>query len=99
MNGWWQVVKKEEGGKVSPLWSFPVSEVGALSTELLSGHARRFGRDGRVLFQQQSVQTTPVTRVWAEWKGDRRAFYVYGLERRVFWPQYYVTSCGCCSVM
>jgi hypothetical protein len=89
----------ERGGRVYPLTNFPDHRVLEASRGLLTKHSTSFPME-KILEQRHNVRMVPVAVVAYDYKKENGSFHVYGLERKVYFPNYPAKCCcGMCVVM
>lgn len=82
--------------RVTPVTKFPEEEINEASQRLLSRH--QFPQ--RVIhMQRHMIRMVPVTRCLYEYKEKYLFYYVYGLESKVYSPDYPEQCCWGCSIM
>ncbi|XP_067936667.1 protein SSUH2 homolog [Watersipora subatra] len=84
--------------KVWPITQFPVAEINQHSVELVN-RARKEHSMERQLQQKQSLCAVPVTRIDYEFRGFTSSFWVYGLQRKVYAPDYPQQKCCGCNIL
>lgn len=94
---------EETGPRVDPITFWIEDSVSVMSQELVQRHSALLEADPderRIHLQKHSVRVVPVSEascVWSDYKGS---FYVYGLESRVFAPDYPQKHCmGICNIL
>jgi len=85
------------------LWVFPVNHcpepsVNRASADLIAKHRTQFSNE-RILFQRHRIRVVPVTEVSALWKEKAFTFFVYGLDRQVYTPNYPQSCCCGCLLL
>lgn len=92
-----QEMFRDEGQVLLPLTEFPEQCIVKFSKELLPAMSAKYSKEGRILAMRHTVLATPVTEV--DWKFEDQSgkFFVYGLDRKVYFPDY-PQQC-CCSLL
>ncbi|XP_067937296.1 protein SSUH2 homolog [Watersipora subatra] len=84
--------------KVWPITKFPVHEINQHSVDLVN-LARKGHPKERQLQQRQTLTAVPVTRIDYAFKKFKSSFWVYGLQREVYAPDYPQQKCCGCSIL
>lgn len=93
-----QQVVNDVNVRVQPLVNFPDSNIAISSKELIDKHSAAFPME-RILKQRQTLKLIPVTVVHYDYETiTNGTFRVYGLERKVHFPDY-PTKCCCCCIL
>ncbi|PAA49174.1 hypothetical protein BOX15_Mlig027209g2 [Macrostomum lignano] len=92
-----QEVYCDENAVLVPLSDFPEEHIQKFSKELLPAMIAKYKKDGRILAMRHKVLVTPVTEVSWKFDGHGGKFFVYGLDRKVYFPDY-PQQC-CCSLL
>lgn len=93
------VAVDERGARVFPLTNFPDRRVLDASKGIITKHASSWPME-RVLEQRHHVRLVPVGVVSYEHKNQSGSFFVYGLEQKVFFPDYPAKCCcGMCTIL
>ncbi|UYV65400.1 hypothetical protein LAZ67_3004236 [Cordylochernes scorpioides] len=91
------VAFNEQNFRVAPLTNFPDEAVNSSSRFLLEKHANLY--NGEYFLQQRhKVQVVPITEVNYTWGEQNGKFHVYGLENKVYFPNYPRKFC-CCTII
>jgi len=91
-------VYRDEAPVVPPIANFPEQRIVNLSRQALA-HVATAHREERLLRQRQVVNAVPVTEVVCTYKNKSATFYVYGLNNKVYFPDYFAQCCGCCTIL
>ncbi|XP_074861545.1 protein SSUH2 homolog isoform X2 [Carettochelys insculpta] len=89
-------VFKDENILVYPITDFPKPEISLASQRAITEHSTTFASTSRILQQRQTIELIPITEVHYQYAGKKYAYYVYGLENKVYaldYPERY--CCGC----
>ena len=94
-----KIAVKDEGFRVVPFYNFPDQKIAEASKDLVEKHASKWPME-RILKQKHFVKVVPIATVHWEYKNDNGIFYVYGDEsdRRVYFNDYPMRICYCCSI-
>ncbi|XP_061187106.1 protein SSUH2 homolog [Saccostrea echinata] len=84
--------------QVSPITSYPVNEVNNISTIIVNEHKEAFP-NGNILKQRQQLRAVPVTEVHYTWENEQGCYWIYGLEREVYAPEYPQKGCWGCNIL
>ena len=84
--------------RVWPVNHCPEMEINMVSSQLvLQSHVMY--PTHKTLMQRQQVRVVPVTMVRYTYKEKQRVYWIYGLERKVYCPDYPAKCCfGCCGL-
>ncbi|XP_055935788.1 protein SSUH2 homolog isoform X2 [Argiope bruennichi] len=90
-------IYKEEGKMVHPIDLDLDKEVNEASTTLITKHYAS-SVDEEIIAQRHFLRTVPLTKATYTWRNKEGEFYVYGLERKVYFEDYPQTcgNCICC---
>ncbi|XP_067907543.1 ssu-2 homolog, tandem duplicate 4 [Heterodontus francisci] len=83
--------------RVYPIFGFPDSQVNQASQIAIQEHQTQLARTSRIIQQRQTIEFIPVTQVYYEWKEKEYNYFTYGLENRVYAPDY-PAKC-CCTIL
>lgn len=95
-----QVAFEEEDEEVFPVNAFNNEVIKMASSQIVNKHAQEF-YEFKNLRQRHQVRIVPVTKVFYEWKGKVRYFFVYGYENKIYLPprSYPHTCCWGCIIV
>ncbi|CAL1537493.1 unnamed protein product [Lymnaea stagnalis] len=93
-----EVAFEETSPRVWPVNHFPEQEINMASKGLVSKHGSGFPSE-RILMQRHRVRIIPVTQVGYHYKSQTSSFFVYGLEHKVYAPDYPAKCCWGCTVL
>lgn len=82
--------------RVMPIARFPQAEINEASHRLLNGH--QFPQR-RIHMQRHVIRMVPVTQCFCEHKGKTLSYFVYGLESKVYSPEYPDQCCWGCTIL
>ncbi|KAI1286225.1 Protein SSUH2 -like protein [Halotydeus destructor] len=89
----------ERAPRVFALTNFPDRRILDASRGLITKHATSYPME-RILEQKHNVRLVPVALVTYELSHRSGTFHVYGLERKVYFPDYPAKCCcGYCSIL
>lgn len=86
------LVLEEEMHQISPIGTFPEKSIIEASSRLLEKHRTAFSSE-KVLMQRHRVKMIPVTSVSYQWKSHVGLYFVYGIEKKIYAPDYPQASC------
>eukprot|EP00058_Branchiostoma_floridae_P028176 XP_002613667.1 hypothetical protein BRAFLDRAFT_66534 [Branchiostoma floridae] len=89
---------KEEHPRVWPINHFHEEEINTASRNLVQKHSTAFP-DEKILMQRHQVRIIPVAEASYDWKAKDYNFIVYGLESKVYAPDYPQKCCCGCSIL
>lgn len=92
------VAMEERAPRVYPLTSFPDVRVIDATKGLITKHANSFAME-RIVEQRHNVRMVPVAMISFEHGKESGTFHVYGLEHKVFFPNYPARCCCGCVVL
>ncbi|XP_029453387.1 protein SSUH2 homolog [Rhinatrema bivittatum] len=92
-------VLMDENALVKPIIDFPDSEISQASLRGITEHKAVYANKSLILQQRQSVEWIPLTVVHCRYDRKRFLFYLYGLENRVYAPDYPKKHCCGCNIM
>eukprot|EP00042_Codosiga_hollandica_P038097 m.306463 g.306463 ORF g.306463 m.306463 type:complete len:404 (-) comp55306_c1_seq5:13-1224(-) len=93
-----QVVFQDENYLVAPFGHFPEQDINLASQRLIPQHMQQWPLE-RILRQRHVVRSVPVSEADFSFKDKRGRFWVYGLDRQVWAPEYPHKCCCGCTVM
>lgn len=89
----------ERAPRVFALTHFPDTRVVEASRAIMNKHVTSWPME-RIIEQRHNVRMVPVGVVEFEYKEKSGSFFVYGLEHKVFFPDYPARCCcGLCTIM
>ncbi|XP_061187104.1 protein SSUH2 homolog [Saccostrea echinata] len=93
-----KVVFEQDLDQVFPLTSYPIPEINNNSIRIVNEHKRAFPNE-RIIRQRQRLLAVPVTEVHFTWKDTRSRYWIYGMERKVYAPDFPHQCCCGCTVL
>lgn len=84
--------------QVKPISNFPVQQINENSARLVEESRTAFPGQ-RQLKQRHNLRAVPVTSVAYTFKEESSTFYVYGMERKVYSPDYPHRCCWGCNIL
>jgi len=82
-----EVVFEETRSGVEAIRGHPMPQVEIKSRELLEDHETLMSNERRLL-QRHALTAIPVTEVYFRYKNQSGIFWIYGFDRRCFFPDY-----------
>ncbi|XP_062584371.1 protein SSUH2 homolog [Saccostrea cucullata] len=82
--------------RVMPISRFPVGEINEASGKLIASH--QFP-NRRIHMQHHIIRMIPVTQCFCQYKEKGVNYFVYGLESRVYAPEYPDQCCWGCNIL
>ncbi|KAJ8259298.1 hypothetical protein COCON_G00183100 [Conger conger] len=83
----------DESILVYPIVGFPDQNICDMSRKMTEEHLCKFSSVSRILQQRQSIELVPLTHAFYTYKGKDYNYFVYGLENKVYSPNY-PSSCS-----
>ncbi|CAG7719946.1 unnamed protein product [Allacma fusca] len=95
-----QIGLEETGVRLTPLPPdiIPDETLAMASAQLITDHLET-SADLLLLAQRHQVRIVPITVIDYQWKRHAGRYYVYGIDKRVFAPDYPQTCCCGCSIL
>ncbi|XP_061187105.1 protein SSUH2 homolog [Saccostrea echinata] len=86
---------EEDLDQVYPLTAYPIPEINNNSIRIVNEHKNAFPTE-RIFRQRQRLLAIPVTEVHFTWKDTRSCYWIYGMEQKVYAPDFPKQCyCGC----
>ncbi|XP_055945663.1 protein SSUH2 homolog isoform X2 [Argiope bruennichi] len=82
-----QELFSESASRVDPVHLSLNSEVNEASTALIAKHRQSF-TDERIIAQRHSLRAIPYTKISYTWNNKNGEFYIYGLQKTVYFKDY-----------
>ncbi len=76
--------------RIMPINGFPQESINAASRALIEKHKTAFPTE-QLLQQRQTIRVVPITQITYQYKKNTRYFCIYGLEKKVYFPDYPMT--------
>uniref|UniRef100_A0A4W3KL14 Protein SSUH2 homolog n=1 Tax=Callorhinchus milii TaxID=7868 RepID=A0A4W3KL14_CALMI len=92
-----QLVFDDEQWKVKPILGFPEPQINQASQTAIENHQIQIAGISRIIRQRQKIEHIPVTLVDYKWKEKDFSYFVYGVENKVYAPDY-PAKC-CCTIL
>ncbi|XP_061187107.1 protein SSUH2 homolog [Saccostrea echinata] len=93
-----KVVFEQDLDQVFPITTHPIKEINNNSKRIINEHKHAFPYE-RIKRQRQRLLAVPVTEVHFTWKDTRSRYWIYGMERKVYAPDFPQKCCSCCAIL
>jgi len=95
-----EIVLKEHSKKVWPVTNFPDVAIITATDGLNDEHRIQHENEcEKILEQRHQIKAIPIAMTDWEYKKKNGKFYVYGNERRVYFPKYPGNYLRCCTLL
>ena len=93
-----KTVFEQSAPRVGAIVGYKINEINQNSGALVQKHATAFPTE-RLLYQRQQLRAVPVTQIDGIWNDVKFTFWIYGDEKKVYFPDYPNQCCWNCSII